>query len=293
MLISADRAAGEHGRPSPLLRAGGRFWSATPKQTCPRPRPRAQLAFKDSMIHGILQFTLSIAFRYILHRGESRDIRCRESCFYLIHVFFSGDPSAQRRLGHASMFWNSWCGSHRCRVFDTNLPPVQGGTGRVRVPAPLHRTKRDAASREPCSRRMGPAPRAIARECTRRQRGTLQATCCSPGRRNGGLQQSRLPIVEPTDRRDDAARAIGGMRTRRDRDSASPEKGVRTRSRHSITSSRRCGTRGRAMQRGPTVHTSSRARVGKETSSACLPRLLPCTIQGPEPTMILPQVHLR
>ena len=32
------------------------------------------------MIHGILQFTLSIAFRYILHRGESRDIRCRESC---------------------------------------------------------------------------------------------------------------------------------------------------------------------------------------------------------------------
>lgn len=142
MLISADRAAGEHGRPSPLLRAGGRFWSATPKQTCPRPRPRAQLAFKDSMIHGILQFTLSIAFRYILHRGESRDIRCRESCFYLIHVFFSGDPSAQRRLGHASMFWNSWCGSHRCRVFDTNLPPVQGGTGRVRVPAPLHRTKR-------------------------------------------------------------------------------------------------------------------------------------------------------
>lgn len=88
MLISADRAAGEHGRPSPLLRAGGRFWSATPKQTCPRPRPRAQLAFKDSMIHGILQFTLSIAFRYILHRGESRDIRCRESCFYLVHVFF-------------------------------------------------------------------------------------------------------------------------------------------------------------------------------------------------------------
>jgi hypothetical protein len=60
-------------------RGGGQFWSATPKQTCPWPRPRAQLAFKDLMIHGILQFTLSIAFRYILHRGESRDIRCRES----------------------------------------------------------------------------------------------------------------------------------------------------------------------------------------------------------------------
>nr|TKS06010.1 hypothetical protein D5086_0000127420 [Populus alba] len=42
-------------------------------------RPRAQLAFKDSMVHGILQFTPSIAFRYVLHRCESRDIRCRES----------------------------------------------------------------------------------------------------------------------------------------------------------------------------------------------------------------------
>jgi hypothetical protein len=41
--------------------------------------PRAQLAFKDSMVRGILQFTPSIAFRYVLHRCESRDIRCRES----------------------------------------------------------------------------------------------------------------------------------------------------------------------------------------------------------------------
>ncbi|CAN7088027.1 unnamed protein product [Brassica rapa subsp. narinosa] len=39
----------------------------------------AQLAFKDSMVHGILQFTPSIAFCYVLHRCESRDIRCRES----------------------------------------------------------------------------------------------------------------------------------------------------------------------------------------------------------------------
>lgn len=42
-------------------------------------RRQAQLAFKDSMVHGILQFTPSIAFRYVLHRCESRDIRCRES----------------------------------------------------------------------------------------------------------------------------------------------------------------------------------------------------------------------
>ncbi|KAK4350316.1 hypothetical protein RND71_029629 [Anisodus tanguticus] len=31
------------------------------------------------MVHGILQFTPSIAFHYIFHRCESRDIRCRES----------------------------------------------------------------------------------------------------------------------------------------------------------------------------------------------------------------------
>ena len=51
----------------------------TPRQTCPQPKLRAQLAFKNSMVHGILQFTPSIAFRYVLHRCESRDIRCRES----------------------------------------------------------------------------------------------------------------------------------------------------------------------------------------------------------------------
>jgi hypothetical protein len=31
------------------------------------------------MVHGILQFTPSIAFRYVLHRCKSLDIRCRES----------------------------------------------------------------------------------------------------------------------------------------------------------------------------------------------------------------------
>jgi hypothetical protein len=46
--------------------------------------PRAQLAFKDSMVHGILQFTPRIAFRYVLHRCESRDIRCRESSRFLL-----------------------------------------------------------------------------------------------------------------------------------------------------------------------------------------------------------------
>ncbi len=42
----------------------------------PLVKPRAQLAFKDSMIRGILQFTLRIAFRCVLHRCRSQDIRC-------------------------------------------------------------------------------------------------------------------------------------------------------------------------------------------------------------------------
>lgn len=42
----------------------------------PSVKPRAQLAFKDSMIRGILQFTLRIAFRCVLHRCKSQDIRC-------------------------------------------------------------------------------------------------------------------------------------------------------------------------------------------------------------------------
>jgi hypothetical protein len=53
--------------------------------------PRAQLAFKNSMVHGILQFTPRIAFRYVLHRCESRDIRCRESFHH-----FSGDERTAR-----------------------------------------------------------------------------------------------------------------------------------------------------------------------------------------------------
>lgn len=57
--------------------------------------PRAQLAFKDSMVRGILQFTPSIAFRYVLHRCESRDIRCRES-FRLVRPFFLRGPLRAR-----------------------------------------------------------------------------------------------------------------------------------------------------------------------------------------------------
>ena len=82
--------------PSPRRSEGVKGLEATrcvtPRQTCPRPRLRAQLAFKDSMVHGILQFTPSIAFRYVLHRCESRDIRCRES--FRLFMTLNSNPSA-------------------------------------------------------------------------------------------------------------------------------------------------------------------------------------------------------
>ena len=64
-----------------LLRGQGRTLfgegvGTTLRQACPRPRLQAPYAFKDSMIHGILQFTSGIAFRCVLHRCGSRDIRC-------------------------------------------------------------------------------------------------------------------------------------------------------------------------------------------------------------------------
>ena len=48
----------------------------TLKQACFQEYPEAQHAFKDLMIHGILQFTLRIAFRCVLHRCENQDIHC-------------------------------------------------------------------------------------------------------------------------------------------------------------------------------------------------------------------------
>src|SRR5262249_56120310 len=42
-------------------------------------RPGAELAFKEWMVHGILQFTPSNAFRLVLQRCGSGDLRCGES----------------------------------------------------------------------------------------------------------------------------------------------------------------------------------------------------------------------
>ncbi|CAN7055365.1 unnamed protein product [Brassica oleracea var. botrytis] len=71
-----------HGRPASVRyprEDGGTTICDTQADVPSARRLGAQLAFKDSMVHGILQFTPSIAFRYVLHRCESRDIRCRES----------------------------------------------------------------------------------------------------------------------------------------------------------------------------------------------------------------------
>src|SRR4029450_49294 len=92
-------------------------------------RLRAQLAFKDSMVHGILQFTPSIAFHYVLHRCESRDIRCRESfCFFREkrHPAIAPADGASRA---GSLVHVPWRGSRRGSLFrreGERLPPVRG-----------------------------------------------------------------------------------------------------------------------------------------------------------------------
>jgi hypothetical protein len=72
-------------RPSPSVWVGSVFWRDAQADVPSARRPRAQLAFKNSMVRGILQFTPGIAFCYVLHRCESRDIRCRESCGLIWH----------------------------------------------------------------------------------------------------------------------------------------------------------------------------------------------------------------
>ena len=64
------------GRPIPNTKPGGLRVEMTLEQACPPEYWRAQCAFKDSMIHGILQFTLLIAFRCVLHRCQNQEIRC-------------------------------------------------------------------------------------------------------------------------------------------------------------------------------------------------------------------------
>jgi len=84
---------------------------------------RAQLAFKNSMIHGILQFTPSIAFCYVLHRCESLDIRCRES--YWLRFRCRPDPPRNPRGKGAIRLSSPWRFPRR----ELGLVRGPGGTG--------------------------------------------------------------------------------------------------------------------------------------------------------------------
>ncbi|KAK7285912.1 hypothetical protein RJT34_20697 [Clitoria ternatea] len=65
---------------------GNKFsWRAFPCSLVVTKGILAQLAFKDSMVHEIPQFTPSIAFRYVLHQCKSQDICCQES-FIMIRL---------------------------------------------------------------------------------------------------------------------------------------------------------------------------------------------------------------
>ena len=66
----------------------------TLKQACSSEYQGAQGAFKDSMIHWILQFTLLIAFRCVLHRCESQEIRCWK--LYKVYWTVKSDNNIRR-----------------------------------------------------------------------------------------------------------------------------------------------------------------------------------------------------
>ena len=102
-------------------------------------RLRAQLAFKNSMVHGILQFTPSIAFCYVLHRCESRDIRCRES-FRLSQK--EGAPPTPRLRGRAPGTPFPWRfsrrGSFASRAGRGCVPPRPARTRGAGAPRAQH-----------------------------------------------------------------------------------------------------------------------------------------------------------
>ncbi|WZZ15447.1 hypothetical protein YC2023_108536 [Brassica napus] len=91
-----------------------------------------QLAFKDSMVHGILQFTPSITFRYVLHRYESRDIRCRDYAY---------DPTKTEVLGMDERITTESAGTVRNWPTESDVSSFSGRS--------VSRTARDVAYDEP------------------------------------------------------------------------------------------------------------------------------------------------
>ena len=97
----AARGARHHVPPRGWV--GSVFWRDAQADVPLARRPRAQLAFKNSMVRGILQFTPGIAFCYVLHRCESRDIRCRESCVLRYHRCAGSGRQADRSAEQGSI----------------------------------------------------------------------------------------------------------------------------------------------------------------------------------------------
>ncbi len=90
------------------------------------------------MVHGILQFTPSIAFRYVLHRCESRDIRCRES-FSIISKMPSPPPRPETggwERALAFRFLDAICAGVRCDAERTPVPVPPAHVARLADRAP-------------------------------------------------------------------------------------------------------------------------------------------------------------
>ncbi|WZY99599.1 hypothetical protein YC2023_071928 [Brassica napus] len=88
-------------------------------------RLRAQLAFKDSMVHGILQFTPSIAFCYVLHRCESQDIHCQESGL-VISGSYAYDSTKTEVLGMDERITTESAGTVRNRPTESDVSSFSG-----------------------------------------------------------------------------------------------------------------------------------------------------------------------
>ncbi|KAG8612019.1 hypothetical protein MANES_S052016v8 [Manihot esculenta] len=144
----ASRVRAAHGRPTsaPAPPATGRRgWRRRLRDTqADVPSAgwlRAQLAFKNSMVRGILQFTPSIAFCCVLHRCESRDIRCRESFWFSKEDGASrtGAPSLRFMFLGASRAGVGCCGrgehAGRGQASAPACLPDLGGLGGPKPPA--------------------------------------------------------------------------------------------------------------------------------------------------------------
>jgi hypothetical protein len=93
------------------------------------------------MIHGILQFTLSITFHYVLHHNKSRDIRCRES---FPHITEKSATKLNRGTPHNKCKAKGQKEEKRMRERETKVsnPLTGGGSNRGQSPpAPCPRKK--------------------------------------------------------------------------------------------------------------------------------------------------------